>query len=177
MTGVGVHIQAHGCQHQNNADIHGHHQDAGDGIHNRDRLTGHAQCVVKRVKGLLVAKERTINQSENRARNAAGNHQVEQVIVLDLPHKGAEQRQHNALPDITKHHAEQHSEGDGYKAGDICLAIGRQAVHFDEKLKRAAPPGVFQLGGGCHPAGGFRFIHRDAQAADGPRLADYFLHL
>ena len=104
--------------------------------------------MVERVKGLLVAKERTVDQAEDRARNAAGDHQMEQVIVLDLPHERAEQCQHDTLPDVAKHHAEQHGECDRYKAGDICLAIGGQTVHFDEKLKRAAPPGVLQLGGG-----------------------------
>jgi len=97
--------------------------------------------------------------------------------VLDLPHKGAEQRQHNALPDIAKHHAEQHGECDRYKAGDICLAVGGQTVHFDEKLKRAAPPGVFQLGGGRHLAGGFRPIDRDAQPLDGAGLTRDLVHL
>ena len=177
VAGVGVHIQYHGGQHQHNADVDSHHQDAGDGIHNGNRLGCHAKRMVERVKGLLVAKERTVDQAEDRARNAAGDHQMEQVIVLDLPHERAEQCQHDTLPDVAKHHAEQHGECDRYKAGDICLAVGGQTVHFDEKLKRAAPPGVLQLGGGRHLTGGFRFVHRDAQPMDAAGLARDLVHL
>ena len=177
VAGVGVHVQGHSRQHQNNADVDSHHQDTRDGIHDRNGLARHANGMVERVEGLLVAKERTVDQAEDRARNAAGDHQMEQVIVLDLPHKGAEQRQHNALPDIAKHHAEQHGECDRYKAGDICLAVGGQTVHFDEKLKRAAPPRVFQLGGGRHLAGRFRPIDRDAQPLDGAGLTRDLVHL
>ena len=102
---------------------------------------------------------------------------MEQVVVLDLPHKGAEQRQHDTLPDITKHHAKQHGEGERYEAGDICLAIGGQTVHLDEKLKRAAPPGVFQFGGGRHLSGSLGAVNGNAQALDTAGLGGHLVHL
>jgi bisphosphoglycerate-independent phosphoglycerate mutase (AlkP superfamily) len=55
--------------------------------------------VVERVQGILIAEEGTIDQAEDRTGDAAGDHQVEQVVVLDLPHKGAEQRQHAGQED------------------------------------------------------------------------------
>ena len=177
MAGVGVHVQRHGCQYQNNTDVNGDHQDTGDGIHDRDGLACHANGVVERVQGFLIAEEGAIDQAEDRAGDAAGDHQVEQVVVLDLPHKGAEQCQHDALPDITEHHAKQHGEGERYEAGDICLAIGGQTVHLDEKLKRAAPPGVFQFGGGRHLTGGLWAVHGNAQVLDGPCLTGDLLHI
>ena len=177
VAGVGVHVQYHGRQHQDNTDVNGDHQDAGDGIHDRNGLACHANGVVERVQGILIAEEGTIDQAEDRTGDAAGDHQVEQVVVLDLPHKGAEQRQHDTLPDITKHHAKQHGEGECYEAGDICLAIGGQTVHLDEKLKRAAPPGVLQFGGGCHLTGGLGAVHGNAQVFNGPRLAGDLLHI
>ena len=102
---------------------------------------------------------------------------MEQVIVLDLPHKGAEQRQHNALPDIAKHHAEQHGECDRYKAGDICLAVGGQTVHFDEKTQKGGSTRGFSAWWGRHLAGGFRPIDRDAQPLDGAGLTRDLVHL
>ena len=177
VAGVGVHIQHHCSQHQNDADVNGDHQDAGDGIHDRNGFACHANGVVERVQGILIAEEGTIDQAEDRTGDAAGDHQVEQVVVLDLPHKGAEQCQHDTLPDITEHHAKQHGEGERYEAGDICLAIGGQTVHLDEKLKRAAPPGVFQFGGGRHLTGGLGAVHGNAQVLDGPCLTGDFLHI
>src|SRR5699024_10201163 len=79
---LGIDVHAHGGQHEHDADVNGEQQDAGDGIHDRDRLGRHAKGVVERVEQFFVTEEGTVDKARAGAGDAAGDQQVEERVFL-----------------------------------------------------------------------------------------------
>ena len=130
------HIHKHGDDHEEYADPDGEDQEPDDGIHHLKRLSGHSKGRIQRIQELLIAKERAVHKPTDRGGDPAGNQDLPERHLFQLPHQIAEDCQNNPLPHIAEHDAEQDRVRDRDEAGRVKLIIGRKAVHLNVELKR-----------------------------------------